>query len=985
MFIHDTEAIPGVGIESYSLSSTRAPSYLLRLIGKVAVEEKTKYIIIKGVPVNAIIAAMQRHWNTTIIARNIFVDVNSSYIKIYKFFALEIYYIFSTLISDRSLPPGYRAVVGEAKLQLEKNTWIKDIWNTQKDIFNVDRLSDYKKSPLPSQSKFFEVYSQRTQQMGLNGYLLTSPPGSGKTLSSLMLMSGLKKDLVIIICLKVALSRPWQLTLDTEFNSTKKVWSTLTENTITHTDYDYIVVHYEAINKLDGIIDQLKKKNVGIILDESHNFNDPKSERTQNYLKLAEMIGCKDVLPMSGTPVKAMAAETIPTLRAIDPLFIPEVEISFKKIFGVSTARANDIMCRRIGMISYTIPKSEVVDNGLSEINYKVTFPGSEKYTLTNLKEEMRVFITERLKFYKDNLPSITGEYNDIVKQFSLSVKGTNEKGLLKQYIDDIDTITSSTDLRIINDIIQRANAYERKVIQPTLSGATLKKFKDSKSVVKYVGLKVRGEALGRILGKRRSECHVDMVKHAKIENFVLDARKKTLIFTSYVPVVKELTAYFKAGELGKKFNPIPVYQETSKNLPKLVDDFYNVEKDNPIIATYNTLSTAIPLTAASTVILFNQPFRSYEREQSIARADRKEQDGPVIVVNVILDTDGEPNISTRSEDIMKWSKEQVEQITGVKISNDDIQTVGLEEFIDDQELSFMTMPESNKTIDEYQADVMSLVSSNESFTEQVFLNDVVPSMEGIFDTASNKVKQLFRTFSTNAIDKERVGVFYPSKQFYNIINNTTYDVLADLYVMRPEGLKSTYIEFAEELAMQFSGLAVFFDKALAPVNQYLATLASDPGQIGSVRPGEFNLYLKAYDLSSARASYASHFKAGETVTARYHQMINKNDDWQVLQIKLNDVQSAYLKISPEKVEESVNTSYDILEDIVRRLKADEQLRKLSKIQIRDLSTLAYSLASAVEFYSVLMFIWRVFNQSLKETDKNIVEASKRDFDKKVA
>mgnify|MGYP000527738086 CR=1 FL=1 len=76
-------------------------------------------------------------------------------------------------------------------------------------------------------------------------------------------------------------------------------------------------------------------------------------------------------------------------------------------------------------------------------------------------------------------------------------------------------------------------------------------------------------------------------------------------------------------------------------------------------------MSTAVPLIEASTLVLLNYPYRDYEYQQTTARIDRLGQDGPIDIVEVILDTGEEPNLTTRGRDIMQWSKEVTDFLLG--------------------------------------------------------------------------------------------------------------------------------------------------------------------------------------------------------------------------------------------------------------------------------------------------------------------------------
>ena len=190
----------------------------------------------------------------------------------------------------------------------------------------------------------------------------------------------------------------------------------------------------------------------------------------------------------------------------------------------------------------------------------------------------------------------------------------------------------------------------------------------------------ILGEALGSVLGKIRVQCNVDVA--LAIENVVREknttkekvivsttdlinnASKKTIFFTSYVEVVKALQE--KCIALG--FKPLVVYGDTNKDLVNIVKEFDQNKDANPLIATFQSLSTAVPFVMANNVIMLNNPFRPHEYQQAEARAARIGQDSVVDVTDVFLDTKGVPNISTRSKDILDWAAENVAAMLGVKV-----------------------------------------------------------------------------------------------------------------------------------------------------------------------------------------------------------------------------------------------------------------------------------------------------------------------------
>ena len=151
------------------------------------------------------------------------------------------------------------------------------------------------------------------------------------------------------------------------------------------------------------------------------------------------------------------------------------------------------------------------------------------------------------------------------------------------------------------------------------------------------------------------------MVPYARLLDIIEDSASKTLIFTSFTEVVEETEEFLRS----QKVPCLMVYGKTNHNLKAIVNEFASDDKIPALAATLQSLSTAVPMIMASSVVFMNNPFRIHEREQAIARADRIGQQHQVRVYDIVLDTDGEPNVSTRSTEIMEWSKQQVDILMG--------------------------------------------------------------------------------------------------------------------------------------------------------------------------------------------------------------------------------------------------------------------------------------------------------------------------------
>jgi hypothetical protein len=311
--------------------------------------------------------------------------------------------------------------------------------------------------------------------------------------------------------------------------------------------------------------------------------------------------------------------------------------------------------------VTYKVDSNNVVKIGVHHIPKKIQIPNGQSYTLNAIRQEMRAFIEERVKHYSSNMRQYERMYENALSHFYRTLVTSEQKDAFKTYEKYIKVIRKGYDPSMMKDQATYCNKYEKSVILPALPKQLKEDFKASKSVVKYYKLKVQGEALGQILGRKRAQCIIDMVPHMGLEQIIDTGLKKTLMFTSYVGAVDAAGDYLK----GRGYHPLRVYGETNNELASMVNEFGRNEDANPMIATYQSLSSAVPLVMANTMVMFNSPFRSFEYDQAVARCKRLGQDEDVYITDVALDTGDEPNISTRTIDIMTWSRESVNEIMG--------------------------------------------------------------------------------------------------------------------------------------------------------------------------------------------------------------------------------------------------------------------------------------------------------------------------------
>ena len=630
-----------------------------KMLGIVTIKDENGIITVSGVNGKQLGNALRAILKTSRVGNNLLITSNYSSFSLYSFFLPELLFVINTLLKRNTPFVGRRTLL---KLQdkLTTETWVKHVFKEVKSKLDYAQLKRFTLSPLDFQSEFFEKYDTLTQQYGLNGFLFAGAAGSGKTYSSLALAFCLKPKKIIIICPKNAVNQVWEETIRNKIKEKIDYAISSTHTGVTGKEFIQIF-HYEDLKKVFQLTSH-RDKDVVIILDESHNFNELTSDRTQLFITFCNEIQCRNVIWLSGTPIKALSREAIPLLRTIDPLFTPDVEQVFRAMFKNGTEESMEVLSHRLGIISFIVPKERLKLSDPILTNVGLVTPNANRFTLDEIRKDMVLFVKERKTYWKIRLQKERPLFFKILANFKDTLR-FEEQPAFENYLRIVHLLEQTTDYRGVQNYIVQANQYENTVILPRLGQADKLVFKELKSAIKYLPLKIKGECLGVVVDGARRKCFSEIATNIDFEYYCDLAEKKTLVFTSYVDVIK--AANTKCQEDG--LTPVLVYGGTNKNLSKLIDEFQTDDALNPIIATYDSLSTAVPLTMCSSVLLINVPYRDYELQQSISRAHRLGNDAQIYVYGFYLDTGTKPNISTRAVDILSWSQEEIEKIINIK------------------------------------------------------------------------------------------------------------------------------------------------------------------------------------------------------------------------------------------------------------------------------------------------------------------------------
>lgn len=629
------------------------------------VKEEGDYIIVKGYPIDDNFVRLRFTSRERVEA--MFTKIGRFETKFHKFFRFEYIKLLEEAENKRynygvdryALP----IILNKLKQQDNDNLSEVDI-----DRKRIDKLFEFK--PKEHQNEFIKQYFNFKHIQKYRGGLLHGAVGSGKTITSLFLMEGLHTEIdkIFIICPLPTLDKVWLSTLSGEkgtgYYQYQPSW-----NIRSGKEYNgekYIVCNYESMDKLHANLNLFKNDRIGIIVDECHNMNDPKSNRTQLLKTICNDSKSENILLMSGTPLKTGYKELANIFYILDRYFDSIAEKRYYRLYQSCGDFLTNILLQRYQGYSKYISKDVLKLEPLNTVNLKIELPPKvmEKYTLTTIKENLNKYIKDRRAEILIDREYWNNTY--VTLREKAFIEGNLSSSEYNKYKDDVEVIrkTSIPNLYTIIDKTSFCNKYEKEQLMPYLSKDEKILFRDAKTIYKYYMLKIHGEALSNVIGKARMECHRDLTNYLDFNKILRATTKKTIIFSNYIEICQHVEELLKK----MKYKPIGVYGETTKDLPKLVKKFTEDKKMNPLVTTYKSLSTGVPLIVADTIICIDMPYRMYIYEQAVGRAWRLGQDSTV--TSFILEVKNDvPNINSRNIDIIKYFEEEVSKITGVKSS----------------------------------------------------------------------------------------------------------------------------------------------------------------------------------------------------------------------------------------------------------------------------------------------------------------------------
>ena len=455
------------------------------------------------------------------------------------FFALELSILFSQLYKKYG-DPKYSRIAAE----IYDKSWLKESDNRESEPVDVNyaqSLLEPKYQLQSYQKEFIQAYPKWKARLNLRGIYNAFDQGLGKTLTALSLAMAKKIDKIYVVCPNT-LTANWYNEVNDYYGGRIKPYI-CNKTKSPEPDTRIFITNNESIKNILPYIDTTCK--TMLIIDEGHNFRNLNSSRVKELVELREKLKPIDVLPMSGTPLKATPNELVPAFLLIDPMFTADAAIMYNKCFNFDNYQAMEIVTSRLGKVIYRKMKSDVLKLPNKYINeLPLIIKDPDPYLLENVKSAV-------MDYYELIFPTVIQNNKEIMINFVDMVKKYSTAGMLNTnwYISRICNAANPKDNFSIEQMheldAEKVTEFLNNYVftNPNFPKSQEKILKDWEAKLIHFDQVAKGRAIGKVYPPRRTALYNALWDEnedffiSKIHNNI----KKTIIFSQFKGVITHI------------------------------------------------------------------------------------------------------------------------------------------------------------------------------------------------------------------------------------------------------------------------------------------------------------------------------------------------------------------------------------------------------------------------------------------------------------
>ena len=603
---------------------------------RLEVQESTGTIVLYDFPYNKFLRVVRkRRWEPIlqllkVLESRKFLIFKKFTLVFPSFFALEFFEIFRQL--------GGRWL--DYALLLKQRTWISRLFSHQISRQLDMHVIHSRKIALNSyQERFINTYLSYVERFDLRGRVMSFEQGLGKTRTAIALFLALHKKRVLIICPK-SLLFSWKSELEK-----------LGETDVSILSETSVIAKWNIINydRLSSLSTSLTQTIDGIIVDETQYIIHLSAQRTKRVIELCKTSpNVKDILLLSGTPIKKDSDEWIPYLLILDPHITVKLASLFARIFLSHPSLMKHIAVVRMRGLVARETKEQLSLPPKKVVNIEWSVPDLTEYLWPTILREIRELIPAYIEEYRQVYLSNWLEVMDIL----------STKGVPRQELDTFVELCTRETLSSEEQswLSQKAKYWSTLVDHPDLKHTLQNMRKLIRSFARIIEAKVRST----ILYSKREQCLMSLIRSnwKKICLFTNLTENKSIVCGTILSPLRYLHTV-----LPKECGVQSVYVDsTIPNRSGVLQRFQHDDNIQVLVGSIGVLGVGLTLVEADRVLILNLPWRWADAEQMMDRVHRIGQKHPVTIYVVRLRS-SELNIHDHMSQIALRSKKEVDRM----------------------------------------------------------------------------------------------------------------------------------------------------------------------------------------------------------------------------------------------------------------------------------------------------------------------------------
>lgn len=265
----------------------------------------------------------------------------------------------------------------------------------------------------------------------------------------------------------------------------------------------------------------------------------------------------------------------------------------------------------------------------------------------------------------------------------------------------------------------------------------------------------------------------------------------------------------------------------------------------------------------------------------------------------------------------------------------------------------------------ELQSQVISIESLSRHMPNKPLLAKLSTLAAGVADFVSQKTTGLFQRSATLQ--------FNLSGSPSSAIKGTQYLDFKDVMLPCPEGLRVSYLEYAEIIQDAQKITSYLLEDCLYPFSAFISEALNHPEKMASaIRTSG----AKVRDLEPLRKKLNNAFD-GVNGELPYVKALARNADWDDLEKALSKIIATQKQTNDKLIAEKIDEIQRNLATLIDRMQDTNQKYRPSAELINEMSRITYALAEQVTFYSIISTSIEALVVSVEAAKKVVKAAAK--------